>query len=114
ATIAAAQRMQTPARRTPPPPTRSAAWLSRDHSSRRGARRLFRWRDYECDPGVPSVGPVLVGEFPVAFEIDVPLCRGGQRNNETELRAHAHHTRPEAAHPTVGNALATHLSLHSA
>src|SRR5262245_48838679 len=84
-------------------------WLFRDHSSRRGARRLFRWRNYECDPGVPSVGPVLVGEFPVAFEIEVPLCRGGQGNNETELRAHANHARLEAANPIAGATVATDL-----
>src|SRR5262245_45742449 len=106
--------MQTPARRTPPPPTRSAAWLSRDHSSRRGARRLFRWRDYECDPGVPSVGPVLVGEFPVAFEIEVTLGRGGQGNDETDLRAHANHARLEAADPIAGTAVAADLLVNIA
>src|SRR5712691_9701084 len=46
-------------------------WLFRDHSFRRGARRLFGRRDHECDPGIPAVGPVLVGEFPIALEIEV-------------------------------------------
>src|SRR5262245_24967202 len=103
--------MQTPARRTPPPPTRSAAWLSRDNSSRRGARRLFRRRDYECDPGVPAVGPVLVGEFPVALEIEVTLRRGAEGNNESELRTHADHLRLEAADAIAGAAVATQLSV---
>jgi hypothetical protein len=82
----------------------STLGLFRDHSSRRGAWGLFRRRDYECDPGVPSVGPVLVGEFPVAFEIEVPLRRGGQGNNETKLRAHTNYARLEAAHPIAGTA----------
>src|SRR5215471_20996459 len=43
------------------------AWLFRDHSSRRRARRLFRRRDHERHPSVPAVGPVLVGEFPVVL-----------------------------------------------
>src|SRR5262249_51040910 len=37
-------------------------WLFREHSSRRSARRLFRRRDHERHPGVPAVGPVVVGE----------------------------------------------------
>jgi hypothetical protein len=41
-----------------------------------GARRLFRRRDPERDPRIPAVGPILVGEFPVAFEIEVTLGRG--------------------------------------
>src|SRR5262249_15911300 len=44
-----------------------AQTLFREHSPRRGPRRLFRRRDHECHPGVPAVGPVVVGEFPVAF-----------------------------------------------
>src|SRR5262249_42009931 len=84
--------------------------LSRGHASRcRWGRRLFRWRDHECHPGVPSVGPVLVGEFPVAFEIEVPLCRGGQGNNKTDLRAHANPARPEAPDAIAGTAVAADL-----
>src|SRR5262245_25177029 len=88
---------------------RSDAWLFRDHSSRRGARHLFRWRDHECDPGVPAVGPVVVGKFPVAFEIEISLRRGGQGNDESELRADANHARVEAADPIAGAAVATDL-----
>src|SRR5690349_3961907 len=65
---------------------------------RRGARRLFRRRDCECDPGVPAIGPILRGEFLVAFEIEVTLGRGAQGNNEAELRADANHARLEATH----------------
>src|SRR5262245_14391013 len=83
--------------------------LSRDHSSRRGTRRLFRWRDHKCHPGIPAVGAVLVGKFPVALEIEVPLCRGAQGNDEPELRANADHARLEAPHPIAGTAVATDL-----
>ena len=34
-----------------------------DHASRRGARRLFRRRDHERHPGIPAVGPVVMGEL---------------------------------------------------
>src|SRR5262245_21748099 len=78
-----------------------------NHPSRCGARRLFRWRDHERDPGVPSVGPVLVGEFPVAFDIEITLRLDGQGNDEPELRANADHARLEAAHPIAGAAVAT-------
>src|SRR5262249_47431265 len=71
------------------PHARSDARLFRDHSSRRGARRLFRWRDHERDPGIPAIGPVLVGELPVAFEIEIPLNLTGQGNDESELGASA-------------------------
>src|SRR5215471_14266178 len=87
----------------------SGGLLSVDHASRRCARRLFRWRDHECDPGVPAVGPVLVGEFPVAFEIEVTLHRAAQGNNESELRPGAHHLRLEAAHAVAGAGVATDL-----
>src|SRR6516165_3423575 len=76
--------------------------LSADHASRRGTRRLFRRRDHECDPGVPAIGPVLVGEFPVAFEIEIALRLSGQGNDESELRPGAHHLRLEATHPIAG------------
>jgi hypothetical protein len=58
-----------------------------DHSSRCGARRLFCPRDHERDPGVPSGGPVLVGEFPVAFDIEINLRLGGQGNDEFRAAA---------------------------
>src|SRR5262249_41152516 len=79
------------------------------NSSRRGARRLLCRRDHECDPGVPAVGPVLVGEFPVAFEIEITLRRGAQRNDEPELRAAAHDLRLEAADVIARTAVATDL-----
>src|SRR6516165_877569 len=85
--------------------------LSADHASRRGTRRLFRRRDYECDPGVPAVGPVLVGEFPVALEIEVTLRRGAQRNDKPDLRAGADHLRLEAADAIAGAGVATQLSV---
>src|SRR5215831_9835095 len=85
-----------------------------NHSPRRGARRLFRWRDHECDPGVPAVGPVLVGEFPVAFEIEVTLHRGAHRNDESELRSRADYLRLEAADAVAGAAVASKLSVHVA
>src|SRR5215831_13521867 len=90
---------------------REHAWLFRDDSSRRRARRLFRWREHEGDPGVPAVGPVLVGEFPVAFEIEITLRLSGQGNDKSELRPGAHHLRLEAAHPIAGAAVATQLSV---
>src|SRR5262249_61272595 len=90
---------------------REHAWLFRDHSSRRGARRLFRRRDHEGDPGVPAVGPVLRGEFLVAFDIEVPLNCGGQGNDETDLRADTDHLRLEATHAIAGAAVATQLSV---
>src|SRR5260221_14154025 len=77
--------------------------------SRRGARRLFRRRDHECDPGVPAVGPVLARQFPVAFEIEVALGRGAQGNNEPDLRAKTDHARLEAADPVASAAIATDL-----
>src|SRR5262249_21152756 len=73
------------------------AWLFRDHSSRRGARRLLRRRDHKCDPGIPAVGPILRGEFLVAFDVEVTLRRGGQGNDEPELRAHADQRRRQCA-----------------
>jgi hypothetical protein len=81
--------------------------LFREHSSRRGARRLFRRRDHECDPGIPAVGPVPAGKFPVGFEIEVTLSRGAQGNDESELRAGADHLRLEATHPIAGAAVAS-------
>src|SRR5262249_31028325 len=72
-------------------------WLFRDHSSRRGARRLFRGRDHECDPGVPAVGPVLVGECPVALQIEITLRRGAEGNNKSELWTRADDLRLEAS-----------------
>src|SRR5262249_38025958 len=89
-------------------------WLFRDHSSRRGARRLFRWRDHECDPGVPSVGPVVVGKFPVAFEIEVALRRSAQGNNDSELRADTDDLRLEAANAIAGAAVAADLLVNIA
>src|SRR5262245_32651580 len=86
------------------------AWLFRDHSSRRGARRLFRRRDHEGHPGVPAIGPILRGEFLVTFDIEVTLSRGGQGNDEPELRAHTDHLGLEATHPIAGAAVATQLS----
>src|SRR5262245_27779162 len=84
--------------------------LLRGHASRcRWGRRLFRRGDHECDPGVPSVGPVLVGKFPVAFEIEVPLRCGAQRNDEPELRANADYPRLEATDPIAGTAVAADL-----
>src|SRR6516165_12659447 len=80
-----------------------------DHSSCWSTRRLFRWRDHECDPGVPAIGPVLVREFPVAFDVEIALRRGAQGNNESELWTHANHPRLEAAHPIAGTAVATDL-----
>src|SRR5215831_3290064 len=85
-------------------------WLFRDHASRcRWGRRLFRRGDHECDPGVPAVGPVLVRELPITFEVEIALGRGAQGNNETELRAHANHARLEAADPIAGTTVATDL-----
>jgi len=52
-----------------------------DHAPRRGARRLFRWRDHKGDPGVPLNRPVLVRKFPVGFEIEVTLRCCAQGNN---------------------------------
>src|SRR5262249_15444131 len=83
--------------------------LLRDHSSRRGARRLLCRRDHECDPGIPAVGPVLVGKFPVAFEIEITLRRGAQRNDEPELRAGTDDLRLEAADVIARTAVATDL-----
>src|SRR5262249_12487757 len=84
-------------------------WLFRDHSSRRGARRLFRRRDHECDPGIPAIGPVLVGEFPIASEVEIALRRGAQGNDESELRADADNLRLEAADAVAGAAVAADL-----
>src|SRR5262249_54221803 len=89
-------------------------WLFRDHSSRRGARRLFRWRDHERYPGVPAVRPVVVGKFPVAFEIEVALRRGAQGNNNSELRADADDLRLEAANAVAGAAVAADLLVNIA
>jgi hypothetical protein len=36
--------------------------LLHEHSPWRGACSLFRRRDHECDPGIPAVGPVVMGE----------------------------------------------------
>src|SRR5262249_19227352 len=85
------------------------AWLFRDHASRRGARRLFRRRDHECDPGVPAVGPVLAGELPVAFEIEITLRGAAQGDDVSELRADADNLRLEAADAIAG--AATQLSV---
>ena len=84
-------------------------WLFRDHSSWRGARRLFRRRDHERHPGVPAIGPVLVGEFPVGFEIEITLRLSGQGNDESELRAGADDLRLEAADAIAGAAVAADL-----
>src|SRR5262245_59841502 len=90
-------------------PTFTARALLRNHPSRRGARRLFCRRDHERDPAVPAGGPVLIAEFPVAFEIEVPLRLGGQGDDEPELRPGAHHLRLEAAHAIAGSAVAADL-----
>src|SRR5262249_13537671 len=101
--------------RSSTPTDQSQPRLLRDHASRcRWGRRLFGRRDHECDPGVPSVGPVLVGEFPVAFEIEVGLRRGAQGNNESELRTHADNLRLEAADAITGAAVAADLFVHIA
>jgi hypothetical protein len=50
-----------------------------------------------------------LGEFLVAFEIEVPFSRGGQRNNEPELRADADHLRLEAAEVVAGATVAPDL-----
>src|SRR5215471_20609579 len=84
-------------------------WLFRDHPPRRGARRLFRRRDHERDPGIPAIGPVLVGEFPVAFEIEITLNLSGQGNDESDLRPSADDLRLEAAHAVAGAAVAPDL-----
>ena len=86
-----------------------ASALFGDHFSRCGARRLFCRRDHERDPGIPSVGPVLVGEFPIAFEIEITLRLGSQGNDESELRAGADDLRLEAADAVAGAAVATDL-----
>src|SRR5262245_62816469 len=90
-------------------PRPSQPALLRNHPSRRGARRLLCRRDHERDPAVPAGGPVLVAEFPVAFEIEVTLRLSGQGNNEAELRTHTNHARLEAAHPIAGAAVAADL-----
>src|SRR5262249_7726935 len=87
------------------------AWLFRDHASRRGTRRLLRRRDHECDPGVPAVGPVLAGELPVAFEIEITLRGAAQGDDVSELRADADNLRLEAADAIAGAAVATQLSV---
>ena len=51
----------------------------------------------------------MVGEFPVAFEIEVRLRRGAQRNDEPDLGANADYPRPEAADAIAGAAVATDL-----
>jgi class 3 adenylate cyclase len=94
--------------------SRSDAWLFRDHSSRRGACRLFRRREHEADPHVPAVGPVLRGKFFVAFDIKVTLSRGAQGNNEPDLRANANHLGLEATDPIARAAVATDLLIHVA
>src|SRR5215471_5087047 len=84
--------------------------LIRDHASRcRWARPLLRRRDIECDPAVPAGGPVLVAEFPVAFEIEITLKLIAQGNDVSELRPRAHHRRLEAAHLVAGAGVATDL-----
>src|SRR6516162_4313617 len=93
------------------PAYRDGGLLFVDHASRRRARRLFRWRDHECDPSVPAIGPVLVGEFPVAFEIEITLHLSGQGDDEPDLRPGAHHLRLEATHPVAGAGVATQLSV---
>src|SRR5215831_3026639 len=84
-------------------------WLFRDHSTRRGARRLFRRRNHKCHPGVPAIWPVLVGELPIAFEIEITLNLSGQGNDESELRTHADDLRLEAANAIAGAAVAADL-----
>jgi hypothetical protein len=51
----------------------------------------------------------MVGEFPVAFEIEITLRLGGQGNDESELRPGAHHLRLEAAHAIARAAVAADL-----
>src|SRR5262249_875628 len=86
-----------------------AQTLFRDYSSRRGARRLFRRRDHERHPGVPAVGPIVMGEFPVAFEIEIALRRGAQGNDDSELRADTDDLRLEAADAIAGATVAPDL-----
>src|SRR5215831_17859589 len=83
--------------------------LFRNHAPRRSARRLFRRRDHECDPSIPAIGPVLIGEFPVAFEIEITLNLSGQGNDESDLRPGADDLRLEAAHAVAGAGVATDL-----
>src|SRR4029453_8529825 len=93
------------------PGSRSRSDLSfRDHSSRRGARSLFRRRDHEGDPGIPAVGAILRGELLVALQIDVAL-QVTDRKDEAQLRADADHLRLKAAHPIAGAAVAPNLLL---
>src|SRR6516165_4175052 len=84
-------------------------WLFRDHPPPRGARRLFGRRDHERDPGIPAIGPVLVGEFPVAFEIEITLNLSGQGNDEPDLWPGADDLRLKAAHAIAGAAVAPDL-----
>src|SRR5262249_32270766 len=87
------------------------AWLFLDHSSRRRARCLPRRRGHEGPPGIPAGRSILRGEFLVAFDIEVTLSRGGQGNDEPELRAHTDHLGLEATHPIAGATVATQLSV---
>src|SRR5262249_20518309 len=64
---------------------------------------------HERHPGVPAVGSVVVGEFPVAFEIDVALRRGAQGNDDSELRADADDLRLETADAIAAAAVAADL-----
>jgi hypothetical protein len=73
-----------------------------DHPPRRGARRLLGRRDHECDPSIPAIGPVLVGELPVAFEVEIALRRGAQGNDESELRPAWIFRQPRGGSPTAG------------
>src|SRR4029453_11315515 len=91
--------------KTEPSPAGALGYLFCDHSSRRGARSLFRRRDRERDPGITAVRSVQRGEFLVAFDVEVTLGRGAQGNNESELRADADNLRLEAAHPVSGAAV---------
>ena len=91
--------------------TAAQGLLLREHSPRRGAGRLFRRRDHERDPAVPAGGPVLVGEFPVAFEIEITLRLAGQGNDQPDLRPRAHDLRLEAAHAIARAAVAADLRI---
>src|SRR6266508_711236 len=99
--------------KTEPSPAAALGYLFRDHSSRRGARSLFRRRDHEGDPGIPAIGAILRGELLVALQIDVAL-QVTDRKDEAELRADADHLRLEAADPIAGTAVATDLLVHVA
>ena len=73
-------------------------------------------------PGVCSAGEITnvtqafqpagrfwLAKFPVTFEIEVPLCRGAQGDDQPELRANADHLRLETADAIAGAAVAAEL-----